>query len=102
MSPSFPSFQISFVIGLLANAVLCGAWWYAALQKRKVAIFYWLAAAHTLSFAMHALTVVSILTRSNAARLASIGPAQTLTAVALSGLYVALVRWLVNQPDTTT
>lgn len=87
-----------FVIGLLASATMCGAWWYAALQKRKVAIFYWLAAAHTLSFAVQVLSITYYTSHVQVSRLAAVGSMQMLMSFVLAGLYVALVRWLVDQP----
>ena len=91
--------QFPFFIGLLSSGAVCGAWWYAALRKRKVAIFYWLAAGHTLSFGIQTLRVGYVLTNAGSDRWASVASMQTIVAVVLAGLYVALVRWLVDQPD---
>ena len=94
MSPS----QLPFLFGLLTSATICGAWWYAALQKRKVAIFYWLAAAHTLSFAVQVLQASYLLAGANYTRMAALAPMHLLMGIVTAGLYVALVRWLVDQP----
>jgi hypothetical protein len=93
--------QFPFLIGILASGILCGAWWYAALRKRKVAIFFWLAAGHTITFGIHAISVGSYLMSQNFQRMAAVASMQTLMSVVMAGLYVALVRWLVEQPDST-
>ncbi len=90
--------QLPFFIGLLASATICGAWWYAALQKRKVAIFYWLAAGHTLSLGISLLQTIYMITKADSGRWMAIASMHTLVGVAMAGLYVALVRWLVDQP----
>jgi len=88
------------LIGLLPTAIICGAWWYAATQKRGAAIFYWLAATHTLALVIRTLQMISTMGgQPNIARIQSMGAASAVVGLALAGLYVALVRWLVNQPD---
>ena len=89
------------LVGLVASGIVCGAWWYAALRKRKVAIFYWLAAAHTLSLGIHAASVLSLLIYGNSTRMLEFSSMRTLMVVVMAGLYVALARWLVEQPDST-
>lgn len=89
-----------FFIGLLTSATVCGAWWYAAIRKRGVPIFYWLAAAHTLTFGIHVYSVIIISTQTNYRSMASVGAMQTLMGVVLAGLYVALVRWLVRGDES--
>ncbi len=92
--------HFTIFVGLICSSIVCGAWWYAALLKRKVAIFYWLAAAHTLSFGIHAISVVSHLVYENSARMLELNSMRSLMVVIMAGLYVALARWLVRQPDS--
>jgi len=60
--------QLPFLLSLIASSVMCGAWWYAAMKKRGVAIFYWLAAAHTFSLCVSILQVYYMLTEAGRAR----------------------------------
>ena len=89
--------RIPFIIGLLASGIVCGAWWFAVLNKKRVAIFFWLASAHTITFGLHLLSLIYIFSDANVGRIVSMGTLQTLMAVVLAGLYVTLVRWLVRQ-----
>ena len=70
------------LISLLPTAIICGAWWYAATQKRNVAIFYWLAATHTLALVIRTLQMFSTMGggRPDIARLQSMGAASTVVA----------------------
>ena len=95
LSPSlFP-----YLVSLIASAVMCGAWWYAAVGKRRVGIFFWLAATHTFSFGLGAVQLLFILTHAPAERGAVLQPLRMFTSIALAALYVALVRWLIDRPD---
>ena len=92
-------FQFSYAFSLLPTAVICGAWWYAAIQKRKVSIFYWLAATHSFALVVQVLQISNTLGERNIARIQSLASVGMLVHVALAALYVMLVRWLVNQSD---
>lgn len=89
--------KIPFIIGLLASGIVCGAWWFAALHKKRVAIFFWLAAAHSITFGLHLLSMIYIFSHTDVGRIVSTGSLQTLMAAVLAVLYVILVRWLVRQ-----
>lgn len=91
------SFQIPAFITLLTSAIICGAWWYVAVRRKNVGLFYWLASAHTLSFAIHALQLGYSLNKASAIRFQSISPMFMLVGVVLAALYVTLARWLVEQ-----
>lgn len=88
-----------YLVSLIASAVMCGAWWYAAVIKRRVGIFFWLAATHTFSFGLGAVQLLFMLARASGERGAVLPPLRMFTSIALAALYVALVRWLVDRPD---
>lgn len=93
-------FKISYFFSLVPSLIICGAWWFAATRKRHVSLFFWLAGTHSFSVAVSVLQMVNAFSApQNLARLQSLSAVNMLTHLALAGLYVALVRWLVNQPD---
>jgi hypothetical protein len=99
MSPSLIGYQLSGLISLLTTAVICGAWWFAALRKRSVSIFFWLAATHTLSLAVTALQFATSFGGGSPNRMMALTAPRMLVSLALAGLYVMLVRWLVDRLD---
>jgi glucan phosphoethanolaminetransferase (alkaline phosphatase superfamily) len=94
------AFQFTYLLSLLSGIIISGAWWYAAVRVRNVSVFFWLAAAHTFSLAVHILQIVNSLGERNIARIASIGQLGLLVSLIIAGMYVALVRWLVERLST--
>jgi hypothetical protein len=97
MNSSF--FQFTYFFSLIPSLVICGAWWFAATRRRNVSIFFWLAGTHSFALVVSVLQMVNTFGEQNMARLQSLSAVNMLVHLALAGLYVALVRWLVNQPD---
>ena len=97
-SPSASS-QLLPILALIASVTTCGAWWYAALRRRTVGIFYWLAAGHSVSLGIRILSMIYMSGQVSRERLQATGSMQLLMSLVLAGLYVVLVRWLVDQPD---
>lgn len=95
------AFQIPYAFSLIPTIVICVAWWFAASRKRDVSIFFWLAGTHTFSLVVSILQMVNVIGERNIARIQSMAAVGMLVHVALAGLYVVLVRWLVNQPDSS-
>src|SRR5690349_6756085 len=93
------AFQIPYILSLVPTIVISGAWWFAAIRRRNVSIFYWLAATHSFALVVSVMQMINTFGERNIARIQSLASVSVLVHVALAGLYVALVRWLVNQPD---
>src|SRR4051812_13326009 len=91
-------FQISYFFSLIPSVIICGAWWFAATRRRNVPILFWLAATHSFSLVVSVLQMLSAMGERSFARMQSLSAVGTLAHVALAGLYVVFVRWLVSQP----
>jgi hypothetical protein len=91
------AFQIRMVVSLLVAATIAGSWWYAAIRKPKVGIFYWLGAIHTVQVGITATYVYGSVAHSSAAFYEKIQAVQSLTGLCMAALYVVLVNWLVER-----
>jgi hypothetical protein len=96
------SYYLQTAVGIIAGAIMCAAWWYAAIKFPRVWILSGLAIVATISLLFYAgmLLLIASGQSSFVSHLASV---QVLLHLVEAILLVLLVRWLVargQNPNT--
>jgi hypothetical protein len=96
------SYYLQTAVGIIAGAIMCAAWWYAAIKFPRVWILSGLAIVATISLLFYAgmLLLIASGQPSFVSHLASV---QVLLHLVEAILLVLLVRWLVargQNPNT--
>ena len=96
------SYYLQSAIGLIAGAIMCGAWWYAVIKFPRIWIFSVLAIVATISILLYA-GMLLLFASGNASGLAlQLSSMQVLLHLAEAVLFILLVRWMVaNMRDQT-
>ena len=96
------SYYLQTAVGIIAGAIMCAAWWYAAIKFPRVWILSGLAIVATISLLFYAgmLLLIASGQSSFVSQLASV---QVLLHLVEAIFLVLLVRWLVasgKNPNT--
>ncbi len=88
------SYYLQTAVGIIAGAIMCSAWWYAAIKFPRVWILSGLAIVATISLLFYAGMLVLIASGQSSfvSQLASV---QVLLHLVEAIFLVLLVRWLV-------
>ena len=88
------SYYLQTAVGIIAGAIMCSAWWYAAIKFPRVCILSGLAIVATISLLFYAGMLVLIASGQSSfvSHLASV---QVLLHLVEAIFLVLLVRWLV-------
>lgn len=88
------SYYLQTAVGIIAGAIMCSAWWYAAIKFPRVWILSGLAIVATISLLFYAGMLVLIASGQSSfvSHLASV---QVLLHLVEAIFLVLLVRWLV-------
>ena len=89
------SYYLQTAVGIIAGAIMCSAWWYAAIKFPRVWILSGLAIVATISLLFYAGMLVLIASGQSSfvSQLASV---QVLLHLVEAIFLVLLVRWLVS------
>jgi uncharacterized protein YqhQ len=88
------SYYLQTAVGIVAGAIMCSAWWYAAIKFPRVWVLSGLAIIATISLLFYAGMLV-LIASGQTSFVSQLSSVQVLLHVVEAVFLVLLVRWLV-------
>lgn len=90
------SYYLQSALGLIAGAIMCGAWWYAVVKFPRTWIFSGLAIIATISILLYAGILLLSASGNSSRMIMQLASMQVLLHLAEAVLLIVLVRWLAS------